>query len=154
MSAKETQTKLKDWAPNPDITKDELAAMQVEVLDRIITARVGLLLRHPFFGNLATRLRIQACDDWCMTAATDGRNLYYNTQFFNAMDNKEIEFVTRNTVGSFGLKTNFSSLSGTKGKLSYYTFFNYKEGDGYRANSNFDSKKTIKKEIIFLKYCG
>ena len=75
MSAKETQTKLKNWAPNPDITKDELAAMQVEVLDRIITARVGLLLRHPFFGNLATRLRIQACDDWCMTAATDGRNL-------------------------------------------------------------------------------
>ena len=98
MSAKETQTKLKNWAPNPDITKDELAAMQVEVLDRIITARVGLLLRHPFFGNLATRLRIQACDDWCMTAATDGRNLYYNTQFFNAMDNKEIEFVIAHEI--------------------------------------------------------
>lgn len=98
MSAKQTQTKLKNWQPNPDITKDELASMNVEVLDRIVTARVGLLLRHPFFGNLATRLRIQACDDWCMTAATDGRSLYYNTQFFNAMDNKEIEFVIAHEI--------------------------------------------------------
>jgi len=98
MSAKNTQTKLKHWEPNPDLTEQELESMRVEVLDRIITARVGLLLRHPFFGNLATRLKIQACDDWCMTAATDGRNLYYNTQFFNAMSNKEIEFVIAHEI--------------------------------------------------------
>jgi predicted metal-dependent peptidase len=98
MSAKDTQTKLKHWEPNPDLTEKELEAMRVEVLDRIVTARVGLLLRHPFFGNLATRLKIQACDDWCMTAATDGRNLYYNTQFFNAMSNKEIEFVIAHEI--------------------------------------------------------
>ena len=98
MSAKDAQTKLKHWEPNPDLTEQELETMRVEVLDRIITARVGLLLRHPFFGNLATRLKIQACDDWCMTAATDGRNLYYNTQFFNAMSNKEIEFVIAHEI--------------------------------------------------------
>jgi len=98
MSAKDTQTKLKHWQPNPDLTETEIESMRVEVLDRIITARVGLLLRHPFFGNLATRLKIQACDDWCMTAATDGRNLYYNTQFFNAMSNKEIEFVIAHEI--------------------------------------------------------
>jgi predicted metal-dependent peptidase len=33
-----------------------------------------------------------------MTAATDGRNLYYNTQFFNAMSNKEIEFVIAHEI--------------------------------------------------------
>jgi predicted metal-dependent peptidase len=98
MSAKDTQTKLKQWQPDPDITEQELESMRVEVLDRIVTARVGLLLRHPFFGNMATRLKIQAADDWLMTAAVDGRNLYYNTQFFNAMDNKEIEFVIAHEI--------------------------------------------------------
>jgi predicted metal-dependent peptidase len=47
---------------------------------------------------MATRLRILAADDWLPTAAVDGRNLYYNTQFFNAMDNKEIEFVVAHEV--------------------------------------------------------
>jgi len=72
--------------------------MRVDVADRIIVARVGLLLRHPFFGNMATRLIVKNCDDWCPTAATDGRHLYYNTQFFNAMSNKEIEFVIAHEI--------------------------------------------------------
>ena len=98
MSAKDTQTKLKHWEPDPNITPEALEAMRVEVLDRIITARVGLLLRHPFFGNMATRLKIQDADEWLMTAAVDGRNLYFNTQFFNAMSNKEIEFVIAHEI--------------------------------------------------------
>ena len=72
--------------------------MRVEVLDRIVIARVGLLLRHPFFGNMATRLKIQAADEWCPTAAVDGRTLYFNTQFFNAMNNKEVEFVIAHEI--------------------------------------------------------
>jgi predicted metal-dependent peptidase len=63
-----------------------------------IVARVGLLLRHPFFGNMATRLQIKSADDWLPTAAVDGRNLYFNTQFFNAMSNKEIEFVIAHEI--------------------------------------------------------
>jgi len=98
MSTKKTQSKLKNWQPDPDITPEALEAMRVEVLDRIITARVGLLLRHPFFGNMATRLKIEAADDWLMTAAVDGRKLYFNTQFFNAMDNKEVEFVIAHEI--------------------------------------------------------
>ena len=88
----------KDWAPNPDITEQELVEMRKEVTERIITARIGLLLRFPFFGNMATRLRLQACDDWCPTAATDGRNLFFNTQFFHAMDMKEIQFVIAHEI--------------------------------------------------------
>ena len=95
---KDTASKLKNWQPNPDITPEQLEEMRVEVYDRIIVARVGLLLRHPFFGNMATRLRILAADDWLPTAAVDGRNLYYNTQFFNAMSNKEIEFVVAHEI--------------------------------------------------------
>jgi len=98
MAKKDTASKLKNWSPDPNITQEALEAMRVEVYDRIIVARVGLLLRHPFFGNMATRLRILAADDWLPTAAVDGRNLYYNTQFFNAMDNKEIEFVVAHEI--------------------------------------------------------
>jgi predicted metal-dependent peptidase len=88
----------KRWQADPDITPEALEIMRVEVYDRIIVARVGLLLRHPFFGNMATRLRVVAADDWLPTAAVDGRNLYYNTQFFNAMNNKEIEFVIAHEI--------------------------------------------------------
>ena len=98
MSTEKTASKLKNWQPDPDITPEELEKMKVEVLDRIITARVGLLLRHPFFGNMATRLKIVAADDMIPTAAVDGRNLYFNTQFFNAMSNKEIEFVIAHEI--------------------------------------------------------
>lgn len=98
MSAKKTQSKLKNWQPDPNITVEALNEMRKEVYDRIIVARVGLLLRHPFFGNMATRLKVEAADDWLMTAAVDGRKLYFNTQFFNAMDNKEIEFVIAHEI--------------------------------------------------------
>ena len=98
MATKDTQSKLKNFTPDPDITPEALEIMRVEVMDRIITARIGLLLRHPFFGNMATRLRIVAADEWLGTAAVDGRNLYYNTQFFNAMNNKEIEFVVAHEI--------------------------------------------------------
>ena len=98
MSTKEAASKLKNWQPDPNITPEQLEEMRVEVYDRIIVARVGLLLRHPFFGNMATRLRILAADEWLPTAAVDGRNLYYNTQFFNAMTNKEIEFVVAHEI--------------------------------------------------------
>ena len=80
--------------PEIEIT-DELKA---EVLDKIIVARVGLLLRHPFFGNMATRLIIKEASDWCPTAATDGRHLYYSVPFFAKMDNKEIEFVIAHEI--------------------------------------------------------
>ena len=81
-----------------ELSPEELAVMREEVHDRVIVARVGLLLRHPFFGNMATRMRVQNCDDWCPTAATDGHNLYYNTQFFNMLSNKQIEFVIAHEI--------------------------------------------------------
>ena len=80
--------------PEVEIT-DEL---RKEVLDKIIVARVGLLLRHPFFGNMATRLKIVEATDWCPTAATDGRHLYYSVPFFAKMTNKEIEFVVAHEI--------------------------------------------------------
>jgi Fe(3+) dicitrate transport protein len=75
-------------------------------------------------------------------------SLQYGTQFGGLINfkfkkpnpDKKIEFISRQTVGSFGLQTSFNSLSGTVGKFSYYTYFNYKEGDGFRPNSQFNSR--------------
>ncbi len=64
-----------------------------EVREKLITARVGLLLRASFFGNLATRLKLVNADEWCSTAATDGRNFYYNSRFIDMLRPKEIEFL-------------------------------------------------------------
>jgi predicted metal-dependent peptidase len=64
-----------------------------EVREHLITARVGMLLRASFFGNLATRLKLVNADEWCPTAATDGRNFYYNTRFIKMLKPKEIEFL-------------------------------------------------------------
>ena len=68
------------------------------IIDKIIVARVGLLLRHPFFGNMATRLKIEECTDWCMTAATDGRTIYFNRDFFAPLTVKQIEFVIAHEI--------------------------------------------------------
>jgi predicted metal-dependent peptidase len=63
------------------------------VREKLVTARVGLLLRASFFGNLATRLKLVNADEWCSTAATDGRHFYYNTRFIEMLRPKEIEFL-------------------------------------------------------------
>jgi predicted metal-dependent peptidase len=67
--------------------------IDAEVREQLITARVGLLLRASFFGNLATRLKLTNADEWCPTAATDGRNFYYNSRFIKMLKPKEIEFL-------------------------------------------------------------
>ena len=64
-----------------------------DIREKLITARVGLLLRASFFGNLATRLKLVNADEWCSTAATDGRNFYYNSRFVNMLKPKEVEFL-------------------------------------------------------------
>jgi len=66
--------------------------------ERLVTARVGLLLRHSFFGNLATRLQLINADEWCSTAATDGKRFYYNSRFITKLKTKEVEFLVGHEV--------------------------------------------------------
>jgi len=72
--------------------------VDAQVREKIIGARIALLLKAPFFGNLATRLKIENADDWCPTAATDGRKLYYNTEFLKKMPAKQLEFLIGHEV--------------------------------------------------------
>jgi len=66
--------------------------------EKLITARIGLLLRQPFFGNLATRMNLINADEWCPTAATDGRRFYYNSEFVNSLPLKQLEFLVGHEV--------------------------------------------------------
>ena len=100
-------------------------------------------------------------------------SLQYGTQFGGLLNfvfkapktKKPIELISRNSIGSNNLFTNFTSLSGTLNKFSYYTFVNYKKGNGFRPNSNFNSinlysfwkysfndKLNITSEITYINY--
>jgi predicted metal-dependent peptidase len=68
------------------------------VREKLITARIALLLKAPFFGNLATRLKLENADEWCGTAATDGRKFYYNSEFLAKMPAKQLEFLMGHEV--------------------------------------------------------
>ncbi len=78
-------------------------------------------------------------------------SLQYGTQFGGLVNfvfkqpkkNKTLEILSRNTLGSNALYTNFTSLSGTHKQWSYYAYFNYKKGDGFRPHSEFESKNAF-----------
>jgi len=68
------------------------------IIDKIIVARVSLLLKHPFFGNMATRLKIEEASDWLPTAATDGRTIFFCRKFFEPLTVKQVEFVIAHEI--------------------------------------------------------
>ncbi len=73
-------------------------------------------------------------------------SLQYGTQFGGmlnfilkkAPEKKAFELTSRQTIGSFNFFNSFNSIAGTKGKFNYYTFYQYKKGNGWRSNSEFD----------------
>jgi Fe(3+) dicitrate transport protein len=50
---------------------------------------------------------------------------------------KPVEFETQQTVGSNGLFNSFNAIGGKKGKLHYYSFFDHRDGNGWRENSEY-----------------
>ena len=82
-------------------------------------------------------------------------SLQYGTQFGGLVNfvikepkkNQEDEIVIRNSYGSNNLFTNFTSYKGSSNKLRYYSYFNFKQGDGFRKNSFFNSKNFFLKTI-------
>ncbi len=51
--------------------------------------------------------------------------------------NKPFEFETQQTVGSNGLFNSYNAIGGKKGKVHYYSFFDHRNGDGWRENSRY-----------------
>jgi len=71
----------------PDLKSSEKA------IEKLTQARISLLLNHPFFGNMASRFEMIESSEWLQTAATDGLNFYFNSEFVNKLDQKEVEFL-------------------------------------------------------------
>ena len=57
--------------------------------------------------------------------------------------NKPFEFETQQTIGSNGLINSFNAIGGKKGKINYYTFYDQRNGDGWRNNSEFFTKSNF-----------
>ena len=82
-------------------------------------------------------------------------SLQYGTQFGGLINfitkappnNEKTEIVSRNTIGSNNLITHFTSIGEKNKKTSYYAFFNYKEGSGFRPNSSFSSSNIYTKIV-------
>ncbi|ULQ51488.1 TonB-dependent receptor family protein [Flavihumibacter fluvii] len=53
--------------------------------------------------------------------------------------NKPVEFETQQTVGSNGLFNSFNAVGGKKGKVNYYSFFDHRNGNGWRENSQYST---------------
>tara|TARA_Y100000034_G_scaffold29585_2_gene35815 strand:- start:93875 stop:96319 length:2445 start_codon:yes stop_codon:yes gene_type:complete len=73
-------------------------------------------------------------------------SLQYGTQFggmlnFKLKDapNVPLKITAEQSVGSFGLTNSFVSLGGTKDKFDYYSYYQFRRGDGWRDNSGFNS---------------
>ncbi len=74
---------------------------------------------------------------------------------------KPFEFETQQTLGSNGLFNSYNAIGGKKGKVNYYSFFDHRNGDGWRQNSmyytnagyatvtySFSSKFTLTAELM------
>lgn len=68
-----------------------------DVRRKIIRARTGLLLEHPFFGSLALRMS-PAEDVRCVTAWTDGRRLGYNPGYVSGLSDVQVQGLLVHTV--------------------------------------------------------
>ncbi len=66
-----------------------------------------------------------------------------NFKFKEHISDRKISLLSRTSTGSFGLFTSFNRISGTLGKFSYASFFNYKRGNGFRPNSNYESQNAF-----------
>lgn len=88
-----------------------------QTLEKLTTARVGLLLKHPFFGNMATRMRLIDSSKWCQTAATNGRDFFYNKAFVDRLNHKKLQFLIAHEI-CHGIFDHFGRVGSRDKQLS------------------------------------
>jgi len=65
----------------------------VEAREKLTDAKVIMLFKAPFFGQLSSRLPLVNADAWLPTAATDGKHFFYNSKFVNMLSDEECVFL-------------------------------------------------------------
>lgn len=64
-------------------------------LEKIAKAKAKLMLDHPYFGTIASVLKLEQSDN-IESFLSDGVCLQYNDEYFDSVDAEEIEFVLAN----------------------------------------------------------
>ncbi|QSE96201.1 TonB-dependent receptor [Fulvivirga lutea] len=79
-------------------------------------------------------------------------SLQYGTQFGGMLNfrlkeapNVPFEMNVEQAIGSFGMVSSFASVGGKLNKLDYYGYYQYREGDGWRENSEFEAHTAFAK---------
>lgn len=78
-------------------------------------------------------------------------SLQFGTQFGgllnfiikDAPNNTPFEFTSRTTGGTYGYLGTFNRVAGSKNRVFYQAYHQYKRGDGYRENSNFEQHQAF-----------
>ena len=66
---------------------------------KLAAARTRLILDKPFLGALVLRMPLEMADsNWCTTAATDAKKIFYNYEYINQLHNSETQFVLAKQV--------------------------------------------------------
>ncbi len=67
--------------------------MPLDLDKKLATARTKLILDKPFLGALVLRLpMVRAKDDWCETTFSNGKKLYYNEDYIDALSDDQTQF--------------------------------------------------------------
>lgn len=86
-------------------------------------------------------------------------SLQYGTQFGGLVNyilrngseiKKKIEFETQQTVGSYALFNSYNAIGGKTGKWHYYSFFDHRNGNGWRQNSRYFTNSGFGTATYFL----
>ncbi|MGB3617986.1 MAG: TonB-dependent receptor, partial [Catalinimonas sp.] len=75
-------------------------------------------------------------------------SLQYGTQFGGLLnfvlkegpDDRKLQVGVEQTLGAFGLRNTFVDAGGTVGSVNYYGYGQYKRGDGWQPNSEFEQR--------------
>ena len=87
-------------ATKEKVSKEYVPATKAEIanaIERMTIGRITMLIKQPFFGNIATRLEL-VVDETIPTAATCGRRIYFNPKFVNMLRDGEIVFLLGHEV--------------------------------------------------------
>lgn len=76
---------------------EKIKEMENEAEEKIVSAKVYLLMKYPYIGEIGTRL--ENVPTWRIpTAATCGRKLYYNPAFILSLSERKIIFTVAHEI--------------------------------------------------------
>lgn len=70
---------------------------KTEYVKRLLLSRMRILNRHGFYGLLLMHMEF-ALDDNCETACTDGKIIYFGTEFLESLSDDELDFIMMHEI--------------------------------------------------------